>query len=429
MSRSSSAKASPDRPPLDGVRVVDWTHILAGPYAGYLLGLLGAEVIRIERHDECDITRSTALDPALAALELGEGFVMQGAGKKSAALDARDPDARKALSNLIAGADVLVENFRPGKLRALGFDPAELVKRHPQLVVCSLTGFGQSGPLAGRRAYDHVIQAASGVMGANRDAEGRPQRIGLPIIDYATGMQAAFAILAALHRRARDKVEGLARERGEWLDVAMHEVALTLSAPAYASHAVSGIERKASRATAFSGNPLSGTFATSEGFLAIVCNSESQSAAFLRAMLASGAGAEDVARLEVLVRARDVEGTHEWLASKLLARNAATWEVHFREHEVPAAEALAPSAAYDAVKHDATRWPEVRLDNADGRSVRVPGPGFGSSERLVPQLSAPPLRGEHTREVLLAAGLEAAVVEDMLARGAALQAKPSREIA
>ena len=414
--------APESRPPLEGIRVVDWTHILAGPYAGYLLALLGAEVIRVERHDQCDITRSTALDPALAALELGEGFVMQGAGKKSIALDARDPDARTALSWLIAGADVLLENFRPGKLRALGFDPAELIKRHPKLVVCSITGFGQAGPLAARRAYDHVIQAASGIMGANRDAKGRPQRIGLPIIDYATGIQAALAVLAALQRRERDHAAGRARERGEWLDVAMYEVALTLSAPAYASYAVSGIERKASRATAFSGNPLSGTFATADGFLAIVCNSDAQSSAFLAAMRAAGAGEAELSALAGSVRTRDVDATHAWLAPRLAARTAAEWEAFFRDHEIPAAEALAPSAAYDAARRDTTRWPEVQLANADGRSVRVPGPGFDSSERLVPNLSAPPLRGEHTLELLRAAGLDEATAEAMIARGAARQA-------
>ena len=416
------ATDSAARPPLAGVRVVDWTHILAGPFAAYNLALLGAEVVRIERHDECDITRSTALDPALAARELGEGFVMQAAGKKSIALDARDPDAKTAIARLIASADVLVENFRPGKLRALGFDPTELIQRHPDLVVCSLTGFGQVGPLAARRAYDHVIQAASGLMAANRDAEGRPQRIGLPIIDYATGSQAALAILAALHRRWRDRAEGHSRLRGEWLDVAMHEVALTLSAPAYASHAVSGIERKASRATAFSGNPLSGSFAAASGFLAIVCNSDAQSVAFLRAMRAAGVDEAEVSRLESLVRARDVEGTHAWLEPRLRARDAAAWEEHFRAHEVPAAEALAPSAAYDLAKADAARWPEVRLGNADGRSVRVPGPGFGSSERLMPALSAPPLRGEHTSEVLSRIGMDPGTIEAMLARGAARQA-------
>lgn len=406
-------------PPLDGVRIIDWTHILAGPYATYILALLGAEVIRIERHDECDITRSTAADPALGRLELGEGFVMQAAGKKSLAVDARDPEIKAALARLIAGADVLVENFRPGKLKALGFDPAALIERHPQLVVCSVSGFGQKDALARRRAYDHVIQAGSGVMAANRDAEGRPQRIGLPIIDYATGMQAALAIVAALHRRSRDRETGRRRTRGEWLDVAMHEVALTLSAPAYASHAVSGIERKATRATAFSGNPLSGTFATAGGHLAIVCNSAAQSAAFLRAMVAAGIETQRVDQLSKHVEARDVDSTHAWLAGVLLSRTAAQWEAFLRAHDVPAAEALTPASAYDAAKGDETHWPEVRLTNADGRQLRVPGPGFGSSEQLFPPLSPPPLRGEHTREVLRATGLGEEALAAALERGAA----------
>lgn len=409
------------RPPLAGVRIVDWTHILAGPYATYILAVLGAEVIRIERHDECDIIRSTVQDPKLAPLELGEGFVMQAAGKKSVAVDARDPEVRAALARLIASADVLVENFRPGKLASLGFDPQELVARHPELIVCSITGYGQTGERAGRRAYDHVIQAASGLMAANADAQGRPQRIGLPIIDYATGMQAALGILAALQRRARDRLEGQSRQRGEWLDVAMHEVALTLSAQTFASHAVSGMAREATLSTAFSGNPLSGTFATAKGYLAIVCNSEAQSSAFLRAMLDDGIEGPQVERLAHLLRERAVEGVHAWLAPVLARREAGQWEAFFRVHEVPAAEALAPATAYEAVKHDPTRWPEVELANADGRKVRVPGPGFGSSLPLLPPLTAPPLRGEHTLEVLRGAGMDARALQSALARGAVRQ--------
>ncbi|MGE0807006.1 MAG: CoA transferase, partial [Burkholderiaceae bacterium] len=246
-------------PPLHGIRVIDWTHVLAGPYSSHILCRLGAEVIRIERHDEPDIIRGTASDPLLAARELGEGFVIQGTGKKSIAVDARDPRMRAALDKLIGTADVLVENFRPGKLSRLGFAPQSLIERHPNLVVCSITGFGQTGARSGRRAYDHIIQAATGLMVANADQSGQPQRIGLPIIDYVTGMQAAIAILAALQRRAHELARGRPRTRGEWLDVSMLESALTVSAQSYATYAVSGIERQASRATAFSGNPLSGT--------------------------------------------------------------------------------------------------------------------------------------------------------------------------
>jgi len=266
-----------------------------------------------------------------------------------------------------------------------------------------------------------VIQAMSGLMEANRDASGTPQRIGLPIIDYATGLQAALAVTAALHRRARDRAARRRRIRGEWLDVPMHDVALTLSAPAYAAHAVSGIERKPTVATAFSGNPLSGTFATARGFLAIVCNTEAQSSAFLGAMSAAGVAAAAVERLSSHVRARAVDAVHEWLAPVLRSRPAAEWETFFRRHDVPAAVAMAPAAAYDAARDDARKWPEVRLEAVDGRSVRVPGPGFTSSKPLTPPLAAPPLRGAHTREVLLECGADPAALARMLDRGAAYE--------
>ena len=239
-----------------------------------------------------------------------------------------------------------------------------------------------------------------------------PPLQGLRVIDWTH-------ILAALHRRSRDREAGRERIRGEWLDVGMHQVALTLSAPAYASHAVSGIERKATRATAFSGNPLSGTFATAQGFLAVVCNSEAQSKAFLRAMQSAGVEADAVERLAGFVSARDVDATHAWLEPVLRRRTAVEWEVFFRDHEVPAAEALTPAAAYDSVKSDARLWPEVHLGNADGRRVRVPGAGFVSTEPLMPPLGAPPLRGEHTREVLRTTGMDEATLDAAIARGAA----------
>src|SRR5690606_8373053 len=141
---------------------------------------------------------------------------------------------------LVAQADVLVENFRPGKLAAMGFDPSELIARHPNLIVCSLSGFGQFGSEADRPAYDHIIQARSGLMAVNKNEEGKPQRIGFPLIDYATATHAAYAILAALLRRVRQDQDGSFRTQGEWLDVSMMGVAMNLLAPAYASYAVSG---------------------------------------------------------------------------------------------------------------------------------------------------------------------------------------------
>lgn len=403
-------------PPLSGIRVVDWTHVLAGPYAAYNLALLGADVIRVERADAADIVRAKIQDPALAKLELGETFVMQSSGKRSIAVDARDKRAKRALQRLIGTADVLLENFRPGKLDSLGFAPQALIERHPRLIVCSISGFGQSGPLARRPAYDHVIQAMSGLMTANADAQGTPMRLGLPAIDYATGTQAALAILAALYRR--DAATNQTRVRGEWLDVSMLGVAMTLLAPAYAPHAVSGLARKTSRASAFSGNPLSGTFETAEGSIAFVCNTTAQTQTFLECLRDAGATDATLNSLAAHVKAREVDAVHACLAPLLRRRAAADWEVALTRFHIPASTVLSPAEAYDRARDDAAAWPRIRLDRVDGRCVSVPGPGFKSSETLTPSLTPPPSRGQHSRTILSELGFDEHEIAGMFADGA-----------
>lgn len=398
--------------PLAGLRVIDWTHVLAGPFAGYQLGLLGAEVIRIERADGDDMIRVKGADPELAALGLGEAFIAQGAGKLSLALDARDPRAKKALATLISGADVLLENFRPGKLAALGFDPQELIERHPRLVVCSITGFG---PASNRRAYDHVMQAASGLMAANAGSDGMPQRVGFPLIDYSVGQQAALAVMSALYRRERQAAQS--RVKGEWLQVSMMGAALTLLAPTYAAPLISGVEVPRSASTAFSGNPLSGTFATAEGQLAIVCNSAEQSKALLAALHETGFESTLVQELREAAERRDVPHTHELLATMLSRRTAAEWETLLVRHGVPTTAVVRPAqAAAEAAKD----WPHVELEHPKApKRVAVPGIGFSSTELLTPQLRAPVRRGADTRTLLSQAGLDAAVIEAMFADGVA----------
>lgn len=419
MSNPGTDAPLPATGPLAGLRVIDWTHVLAGPFAGYQLGLLGAEVIRIERADADDMIRSKAADPALGALGLGEAFVAQGAGKRSLAINARDPRARQALGALIAGADVLLENFRPGKLAALGFDPQVLIERHPHLVVCSITGFGQSSNL---RAYDHVVQAASGFMAANADATGRPQRIGFPVIDYAVGQQAAMAVLAALLRRdRRGRTEAPGRPlpglRGEWLQLSMAGAALSLLAPVYAAPLISGITPPRSASTAFSGSPLSGTFEAADGHLAVVCNAADQAEGLLRAL--GEAGADDVAMAALLQAARkgEVATAQALLAVQLRVRTVADWEARLAAHGVPGTAVVAAATAAQAA---AAHWPQVELPLPTGpRRVAVPGIGFGSSEPLTVGLGPPPRRGADTRALLVEAGLDAATVNMMLADGAA----------
>lgn len=403
-----------DRGPLAGLTVIDWTHVLAGPFVGYQLGLLGADVIRVERADGDDMIRAKAADPALARLGLGEAFIAQNAGKRSIALDMRDARSRQAMEALIARADVLLENFRPGKLAKLGFDPARLIERHPKLVVCSVTGFGQNSD---KRAYDHVVQAASGLMAANADADGRPQRIGFPLVDYAVGQQAAMAVLAALLRRSRAAEAGESRARGEWVQVSMMGAALTLMAPAFAAPLVSGIEPPRSRSTAFSGNPLSGTFPAGEGYLAIVCNAANQGEALLRALAQAAAAPEEATALAQAARAGEVERTQQILGSVLSRKSVGDWVALLDAAGVPVSAALPPIEAARSVAHE---WPDVSLD-LPGKTLqtKVPGIGFKSTEMLTTQLRTPPRRGQQTREVLAQAGMDASSIEAMLREGAA----------
>lgn len=399
--------------PLAGLTVIDWTHVLSGPFVGYQLALLGADVIRIERPGADDIIRAKAADPVLARLGLGEAFIAQGSGKRSVALDLRDERARTVMARLITQADVLVENFRPGKLAKLGFDPARLIEQHPQLVVCSVTGFGQQ---SGRRAYDHVVQAASGLMAANAPADGRPQRVGFPVIDYAAGQQAALAITAALLRRSR---EAGARTKGEWVQVSMLEAALTLMAPAYATSLVSGVEVPRSASTAFSGNPLSGTFESRQGFLAIVCNAPEQGEALIRALGYAGATEVEVRALAQAAAASDVAATHGHLALILARRSAAEWETLLSDAGVPVSLIATP---IEAARSVSAAWPVVSLDLPGGpRSTSVPGIGFYSTEPLTVGLRPPARLGQHTREVLAEVGLDAAMINAMLAEGVAAE--------
>jgi crotonobetainyl-CoA:carnitine CoA-transferase CaiB-like acyl-CoA transferase len=409
-----SSEAKTGRGPLTGFKVIDWTHVLAGPFVGYQLGLLGAEVIRVERVEGDDMIRVKSADPDLSPLGLGETFITQGAGKRSIALNMRDERACRAMEALIAKADVLVENFRPGKLATLGFAPAELITRHPRLVVCSVTGFGQH---SGKRAYDHVVQAASGLMAANAAADGHPQRVGFPVIDYATGQQAAMAVIAALLRRER---EPASRTRGEWVQVSMLESALTLMAPVFAAALISGIEPKRSASTAFSGNALSGTFPTADGHLALVCNAPNQGEALLRALSESGATVEELSALAQAAGASEVERTWQILAAVLARKTVREWVILLEAAGVPVAEVVRP---IEAARSVAAAWPVTSLQMPTGtREVAVPGIGFESTEPLLKQLRSPPRRGQHTREVLSEIGLDAATIEAMFKDGAAAEA-------
>ena len=226
--------------PFEGIRVLDLTHVLAGPFATYQLAVLGADVIKIESPSEPDQARENSSDEAFAARFMGTTFLTQASNKRSLALDLKTPEGRDILKRLVPTADVLVENYRPGAMNALGLGYEEMAKLNPRLIYCSMSAFGHSGPRSTQTAYDPVIQAAAGLMAMNGTPELSPLKIGAAAVDYSTGATGAFAIASALFQRERTG-------RGQRIDLAMFDTALMLVPQHLTAHLHDGSVSEAAR--------------------------------------------------------------------------------------------------------------------------------------------------------------------------------------
>src|SRR6516165_6306864 len=205
--------------PFEGIRIIDITHVLAGPFAAYQLAVLGADVIKVEHPDDPDQSRDSGTDRALNRRNMGTGFLTQGSNKRSITLDLKTAEGREILKKLVAQSDVLVENYRPGAFDALGLGYEAIQKVNPRLIYASFSAFGQHGPRSTQTAYDHVIQATSGIMAMTGTKDVHPVKLGAPVIDYATGTTGAFALAAALFQRERTG-------KGQRIDMAMLDVAM-----------------------------------------------------------------------------------------------------------------------------------------------------------------------------------------------------------
>jgi len=251
--------------PLSGVRVLDLTNVLAGPFCCHQLAHMGAEVIKIEAPGRGDLARQLGADPALNAMNMGVSFLAQNAGKKSVTLNLKHVDGKSLFRRLVATADVVVENFRPGVMDRLGLGYDVLKTVRPDLIYCAISGFGQDGPWVDRPAYDQIIQGVSGVMSITGDETSAPLRVGYPVADTVGGMTAAFAVAAALN----------ARPRGAMIDCSMLESVLTTMGWVVSNHLIAGV----TPAPHGNENPTSapsGTFRTGDGLINIAANKDEQ---------------------------------------------------------------------------------------------------------------------------------------------------------
>ena len=251
--------------PLRGIRVLDLTNVLAGPYCGYQLALMGAEVIKVERPGSGDLARSLGADPERNAVGMGISYLAQNAGKKSVTLNFKHPTGKELFKELVMTADVVVENFRPGVMDRLGLGAEALRAEDPELIYCAITGFGQTGPRRKDPAYDQIVQGVSGVMSITGDAGAAPLRVGYPAADTIGGLTAAFAIAAALNQRPR----------GATLDVSMTESVLATMGWVVSNYLIGGVVPTPQGNENFTSAP-SGTFATADQPINIAANRDTQ---------------------------------------------------------------------------------------------------------------------------------------------------------
>jgi crotonobetainyl-CoA:carnitine CoA-transferase CaiB-like acyl-CoA transferase len=373
--------------PFEGIRVIDVTHVLAGPFATYQLAVLGADVIKVEHPDEPDQSRSSGTDKALNRRLMGTGFLTQASNKRSITLDLKTEKDRATLKQLVATADVFVENYRPGALAALGLGYDDLAAINPRLIYASFSAFGQDGPRGRQTAYDHVIQATSGLMAMTGTADVHPVKLGSPAVDYATGMTGAFALAAALFQRERTG-------RGQRVDMAMLDVALILASSLVTGYTRNGVHPKPH------GNrhphATNGAYETKDGLVMLGASNLRQQRRLWTVL----------ERPDMIKRTndeRDADHARETavLTEIMLTRTADEWEEFLQARHVPAArvrtlgEALAdPQLASRGVVHRHESAPGV-----DG-GFGVPIAAFKYAHGGPRVDSPPPQLGQHNAEIL-----------------------------
>jgi crotonobetainyl-CoA:carnitine CoA-transferase CaiB-like acyl-CoA transferase len=390
--------------PFEGIRVLDLTHVLAGPFATYQLAVLGADVIKIESPSEPDQARENSSDEALAARFMGTTFLTQGSNKRSLALDLKTPDGRDILKRLVPTADVLVENYRPGALNALGLGYEEMAKLNERLIYCSMSAFGHSGPRSTQTAYDPVIQAAAGLMAMNGTPEISPLKIGAAAVDYSTGATGAFAIASALFQRERTG-------RGQRIDLAMYDTALMLVPQHLTAHLHDGsVPRPHGNGHRFATNRV---YDTSDGQIVVAATNRKQQQRLWEAM-----GRADFATTDRTTRSKNAAEHIRVLSELFLKRSARDWEEHLQAHHVPACRVCTIAetvrepqfAARDLMyRHDFVPGVEGPL------SVPVAGFKYGHGG---PRVKSPPPRvGEDTVGILSEIGYGPDDIAGYCARG------------
>lgn len=380
--------AEPARPPLAGLRVLDLTQVVAGPYCTLMLADMGAEVVKIERPGHGDDLRRTV--PYKGREGHHDYFNALNRSKKSIALDLKH-EAQRALALRLAGrTDVMVENFAPGTAHRLGLGWEDVNKLNPRLVYCSLSGFGQTGPYRNRLALDPIIQAVTGVMSVTGEPDREPIMVGAPLADVIAGMFAACAIVSTLHVVKRDGV-------GQYVDLSMQDAMLAALGVRMGETLQAGIPP----GRLGNENPLrvpANTYETADGlWLAIMVQHEGQWAPFCRA-LGREQWIEDPRFRTMALRVKHRKEVNKLVARRLAEQPAEHWMQRFEAERIPYAlvNDYAQALADPQVAH---RGLVRTLDHPVSGRIKVVGPPWIMSVTRT-EMAPPPALGQHTAEVL-----------------------------
>jgi len=382
------------RRPLAGLRVIDASRVLAGPYLAMLLGDLGADVVKIEKPEGGDQTR------AWGPPWVGEGaervsayFAAANRNKRSVALDLKRREARAAFARLLAGADVLVENFLPAEWRRLGFRSGRFTRRHPRLVQCTVTSYGTAGPEADRPAYDVVLQAESGLMSLTGFADGEPVRVGVAIVDILSALYGLSAVLAALNERN-------ATSRGRHVEVSMVDAGAAFLSYAAQSWLADG-RQPARLGSAHPNLAPYQAFRAADGWFVVGVASQDLWRRFCAA-IGRPRIADDPRFRDSEARVQNRAELDSLLGEIFAGRPVAHWDAAMRAHRVPAGP---PATVGEAVERSRRRGQVMEIPaGAYGVLPTLAAPFLFDGRRTAPAAPVPAL-GEHTEEVLREAGM------------------------
>ena len=384
---------------LQGIRILDASHVVAGPFASYQLSLMGAEVIRVDRVVGNDFVRFHGGTDTMKEAGLGASYISQNAGKACIQLDFKDPRGIDIFKRLAATSDVVMENFRPGVMNRLGLGYDALREIKPSIVYCSLTGYGPDGPMRDAPAYDHIVQGVSGLMSTTGTPETGPMRSGIPITDYLAGYNGALAILAALyHCRATGE--------GQHLQVTMLGAALPVLGAALVDYQTTGNIRDLMGNQPFSDSPFSGRFDTADGQIVMTANTAQQSGALIKTL-----GITTLKEELALAQERKELSPSQKTKAKaalneaFLTAPANEWIEKLTAASVPAGKV--------ATLGDVVANPQLAaIGNMDqvevsgsAAKVNVPGLAFGSSLSEPNDLPAPEQAGQSTARILTDLGM------------------------